>query len=691
MPAISVPLVAASVKLLAAALAFAEAPGLKSGHSVYDAATKLLKAKPKRLTALAGDLTHAAETLFADFPDTPPDAAALFSQMVEATLPDAPALAKAKLDPATACDAMLGKLTDPEHLRAPMPDLFRDLVTPTLTAMLGNRDVIADIEPALWAEVLQTGNRIDETTTDTNQRVRELQADMTAKIDRLIAEKEQVARDLHIKEGMLIGLARNYAQNASDFESALAGLQLALETAARQQARNALPSNLGEAVDSVIAKVDDLNDQDQMAAADDLLRAEMNRLDAEIEERKAVQSRIIDKAIAQAIYQADADALADRTLRRIQLDGPSREDQFKRLRHEVLRRYNEGLRTGVPFVLNAAIGLARRCIDIAPTPYLEAMAQNDLANALQTKGTRTEGPEGAKLLAEAVTAFRASFDVCTRMDHPVEWAVTQNNLAISLRNQGIRTDGLAGAELLADAVTAYRAALEVSTRTDHPVEWAVTQNNLAGALQSQGTRTEGPAGAKLLAEAVTACRAALEVYTRTDHPVEWAMTQNNLAISLRNQGIRTDGLAGAELLAEAVAAFRAALEVRTRANHPVQWAQTQNNLANALSDQGNRTEGPAGADLLAEAVTACRAALEVRTRADHPADWAGTHHNLALALLSRADHDTTTDPRPDLTEALAAVEAALTVFDPVNMSFNHTEATRLRDAIKTRLDALPPR
>lgn len=91
------------------------------------------------------------------------------------------------------------------------------------------------------------------------------------------------------------------------------------------------------------------------------------------------------------------------------------------------------------------------------------------------------------------------------------WAAGQNALAVSLQDQGIRTQGAEGAALLAKAVTAYRAALEVRTRTDHPVQWAMTQNNLGNALQHQGTRTQGAEGAGLLAEAVPAYRKSLEV------------------------------------------------------------------------------------------------------------------------------------------------------------------------------------
>ena len=111
------------------------------------------------------------------------------------------------------------------------------------------------------------------------------------------------------------------------------------------------------------------------------------------------------------------------------------------------------------------------------------------------------------------------------------WTAGKNALAISLGDQGIRTSGADGADLLAQSVTAYRAALQVRTQADHPVNWAMTQNNLGNTLSDQGTRTSGADGTDLRSQAVKAFRAALQVNTQADHPVEWAMTQENIAVA----------------------------------------------------------------------------------------------------------------------------------------------------------------
>ena len=106
--------------------------------------------------------------------------------------------------------------------------------------------------------------------------------------------------------------------------------------------------------------------------------------------------------------------------------------------------------------------------------------------------------------------------------------MTQQNLGIALWDQGTRASGAESQRLLAEAVTAYRAALEVYTRTTLPQGWAMTQVGLGNALLDQGTPVTGAESQRLLAEAVTAYRAALEVFTREGFPSYWAMVRSNI-------------------------------------------------------------------------------------------------------------------------------------------------------------------
>jgi hypothetical protein len=56
--------------------------------------------------------------------------------------------------------------------------------------------------------------------------------------------------------------------------------------------------------------------------------------------------------------------------------------------------------------------------------------------------------------------------------------MTQNNLAIALRAQADRTEGPKGAELLAQAVSAYRSALEIYSAEAFPLYHEQTEKQL---------------------------------------------------------------------------------------------------------------------------------------------------------------------------------------------------------------------
>lgn len=505
----------------------------------------------------------------------------------------------------------------------------------------------------------------------------------------LMEETAELRGKLHSAEKFASALAYRYAEQfPDDLDAALKTLEDALERGAKATARNALPSNVDEAVDAIVAEVERLKQDGKIAEAYAKVQEERARRKSARERQNAADSRVLDLVIEHASYAQDADGYAQAHLEQIQLDSPNAEDTFDRLRDLFMERYEEGLRLGTPFALTAAAGLARTCAKIAPTSYLRALAQNDLAMAFRNQGSRTQGLEGNALLGEAVESYRAALRVFTEADHPAHWATTMQNLAIALEAQGSRAQGPEGNALLAEAVDSYRAALRVYTEADHPVHSATTMQNLAGALQTQGSRNQGPEGNALLAEAVDSYRAALRVRTEADHPVQWAMTMQNLAVALQNQGSRTQGADGNALLAEAVECYRAALRVFTEADRPVEWAATIQNLGNALQTQGDRTQGAQRNALLAEAVESFRAALRVYTEADHPVQWAITQENMAIAERARAGHDTTSDPRPHLDAALTHVDNALRIFDPAHLSYNHAKASRLRADILNALSSL---
>jgi tetratricopeptide (TPR) repeat protein len=282
----------------------------------------------------------------------------------------------------------------------------------------------------------------------------------------------------------------------------------------------------------------------------------------------------------------------------------------------------------------------------ARVPLDWAMTQNNLGNALQSLGEREGGTEH---LEEAVRAYQAALEERTRARVPLDWAMTQNNLGTALQALGARESATARLE---EAVRAYEAALEELTRARGPLQWALIQNNLGNALRILGERESATARLK---QAVQAYQFALEERSRSRVPLQWAMTQNNLGTALQTLGRRESGTARLE---EAVRAYEAALEEYTRARVPRQWAAAQNNLGNALRALGERESGTAR---LEAAVCAYESALEERTRAGMPLQWAMTQNNLGNALRTFGQRESGT---ARLEAAVHAYEAALEVFTP---------------------------
>lgn len=354
------------------------------------------------------------------------------------------------------------------------------------------------------------------------------------------------------------------------------------------------------------------------------------------------------------------------------------------------RLERHGALYGSAGALTAAIGRLRTLATSAAAAGHEREAArllNNLGNALQTHGDRTGGPEGLRLLEEAVAAYRSALTVHTRAGMPAEWATTQNNLGNVLQSQGRRTSGPDGIGLLDEAVTAFRFALTVRTRADMPAEWAKTLNNLGNVLQCRGERTDGADYLRLLDEAVTAYRDALTTLTHDNEPALWGIINNNLGTALQAQGKLIGGPEGLCLLDEAVIAYRNALVVRTRIATPEQWAVTQNNLGIALDIQGKLADGPESLDLLEQAASAFRDALAVRSDADTPVRWAETQENLGLTLesIAKADPDRV---RTHLVNAEAAFVAALRIYTPEHMAFYHDKATHSLARIRAKLAAL---
>ena len=379
---------------------------------------------------------------------------------------------------------------------------------------------------------------------------------------------------------------------------------------------------------------------------------------------------LLEEGIKLDVLALRPNAVADKEIRLIELTEPA-ERQFTSIRAKRREYYERGRDKGIRIDLEIAIALARLCLARATDPDEAGMAGNDLGIALQTLGEREAG---TKRLEEAVTAYRAALEERTRVRVPLDWAMTQMNLGNALLTLGQRESET---KRLEEAVTAYRAALEERTRDRVPLDWAMTQCNLGIVLRTLGERESGT---KRLKQAVTAFQNALKENTRDRAPLDWATTQMNLGNALLNLGQRESRT---KRLEQAVTAYQNALEERTRDRVPLDWAMTQMNLGIALLTLGQRESGT---ERLEQAVTAYRAALEERTRDRVPLDWATTKNN--LAVLYEALGDKGEDQRSNYLRSIACTDAALEIFETAGASQYVAIATRNRDRVQAKLEAL---
>lgn len=520
-----------------------------------------------------------------------------------------------------------------------------------------------------------------------------------------------------VSDDLASALAERFAAgNPDDFDTALRELQNAVQVAADSAAKGALPGNVDDAINDIIAEVDRLNKLGEIDDADALLQRELAQSRDAVAQKQAGHLRLIDKGIAQAVLARNVDRAVALELEKLTAEpGP---DAFAALRAVQDVWLVRGRDKGLAFDLEVAIGLAEQSVVRATDDRQRSKALNDLSLALETLGQREIGKTR---LEQAVAVCRKALEIRVREEAPYEWAMFQNNLGNALRNLGLRDSDTrqlkqavdanqaaleiltpkhtplpwagtmvnmgnalrnlgmreTGTIRLKQAIAAYEAALKVYSLQKNPLEWAATQHNLGAALRNLGERETGTLRFK---QAVSAYTEDLKVTTRETQPLDWAMTQNNLGIALQSIGEREIGTVQLE---QAVIAFQGALEIRTREMVPLYWAETQNNLGNALLTIAKRKNCKFRLD---EALNAYCSALEFVSLENAPIEWASIHFNMATTEQAKAEKPEGAVRIGHLTAALNHVAAALEVYDPVQTAFYFEKATRLHAELQAALD-----
>lgn len=349
----------------------------------------------------------------------------------------------------------------------------RSLLETIFTRALNTCINHGEFKKALSHQLLIDAARANGETLTLLEDIKKDTTDLKAMVAELVDREKDRARDWGIKEGMLIGIARSYAEgNPGDFDSALRGVERALQVAREEREKGKLGSNLPAEITRIIALVDDLSNNDQFDEAEAELDAAIRASESREAEEKASRHRLHDKGITQAILTRSVDNAVKHELGKLALDYAAPAHRVDALLAVTNIWINRGRDKGLNFDLQVAIALAEWGCENAEPQNDPGKWFDTLGTARATLGERQSDPS---LLHLAVNAFTDALDQFPRVLVPLDWAMTKNNLGNALQTIGQR-DSDTG--VLRDAVAAYEDALLERTRRKVPLDWAMTQGNL---------------------------------------------------------------------------------------------------------------------------------------------------------------------------------------------------------------------
>jgi tetratricopeptide (TPR) repeat protein len=463
--------IADAVRLLAAGVAVATDPtlrsALKSAPWAYDALKRIAAAPPSSVGRLAETLAGAARATFAATRDLPPDADELYVQMVEIGMVGAPEIVAAGMDAGAVAEAMLGKLTDPEHRSGPMVALFRALTVPVLERLLADKAFAADLTPAFMRGVL--GGI----------------ADVSAKLDDIAGQSRDTLEALALRFGepeperlAFADLKGFLIEKAKDYRRLLAQVR-------QIEDREGRIGNLKAAAE---AAIEDLRlDEAKTLIRDAIAMQRAERTLPALREDAA----LVETEAGIALLENDADEAFRLLSGCADSFEPFDPDEAGGRRNGYAERlHDHGLRYGGDGLVYAE-RLSERILDDVPetsAPLLWAETKNNIGVIRVERATLIGGVVGIGLLRSAVLAFRDALDHFEKMGDRRHWADVQNNLGNALTVLGDWEGGAAGVMRLQEAAEAFDSA---SQAIEDSIKWASIQKNLGNVLMSWALEAKG--------------------------------------------------------------------------------------------------------------------------------------------------------------------------------------------------------
>ncbi|MCG3267599.1 helix-turn-helix domain-containing protein [Yoonia sp. I 8.24] len=399
-----------------------------------------------------------------------------------------------------------------------IPNLTRDTVRKVAQALsLEVENIPASLR---WVEAVEVGE-------DTNSMVREIHADT----EKLVEIFSSQAQKFKIKEGMLIALAKKYAKGSPhDFDDAYEGLGRALEVAAKDRENGKLLTNLDDAVNAIITRIDALNDAGNLETAAALL----------VEEEARAKTGLINlyyKGINQAIIMRNVSVAADYQMKILSLKAPEPDDTYHHLNCTYMGWSMRALRSGSNFDIEVSNALMRRMMDrFSYDRRIKGRCLDYLGDGLRRLAYRENN---LQRLEEALVVFRFALSETDRDVDVLLWSSRQMSLNFTLYELGEREKGIEGLE---EVAAAFCEALEKRTLGEQRIMWTQQHKQLGLSLWELGEKS---GGLKRLKEVIAAFNIFLEGELVDTKPVNRAIMQCQQAVAMFELAERTDDSAAA--------------------------------------------------------------------------------------------------------------------------------------------------
>jgi transcriptional regulator with XRE-family HTH domain len=211
--------------------------------------------------------------------------------------------------------------------------------------------------------------------------------------ERLLRIRETDTEATPASEALLISLAYEFAKGThAELISAYNGLRSALQEAEELKARGRLPSNTGDQVQAVMARVAELNDQG--------LRDEAGEeLEQALERNQAERTTLREAALRQDRVRNDPKAAAARIVEGLREEARP-EGLWQAVRDTLIDWRERGERLGQPFDMTVAMHLGDRNRQKTPKGQI-GVAWADLGSCLSKLGERDTGTARLELALKA--------------------------------------------------------------------------------------------------------------------------------------------------------------------------------------------------------------------------------------------------------------------------------------------------